>query len=260
MPTHRDMDDAAPVPRVEAPCAVRATLGVDADDPALARNHLMAALGHELRGALNVALCWSHVLLEDEDALAEPVRRGLRAIVRSTRLQHRLIEDLIDFSRMAEHGLTVDLAACDLSRIARDAALSLAPRAAELGVALLVDVECGVHIAGDDARVEQLVGNLLHNALKFTPRGGSVQLVLEARAGTAELAVRDSGRGIPAELLPRIFDWRMQAEPRPERGAGLGLGLAIAQRISSLHGGALSAESAGLGHGATFRWSVPTLP
>jgi signal transduction histidine kinase len=229
-------------------------------EPGDSRERLMAALGHELRGALQVALCWSRVLLEGESELDEPVRRGLRAIVRSTRLQQRLIEDVLDFTRMSDDCLRVELAECHLSRIAEDAASALEPRAAQLGLDFRWEVREGVRIRGDEARVEQLVGNLLDNAFKFTPRGGAVVLTVGLSRDAVELSVCDSGRGIAAELLPTIFDWRVQAEPGRRRSAGLGLGLAIAHHISSLHGGELSAESPGLGHGATFRWRVPALP
>lgn len=226
-------------------------------DASAAKDRLIATLGHELRGALNVALCWSNVLLAREDALAEPVRRGLRAIVRSTRLQKRLIEDVLDFTRMEHGDLSVQLGPCDLSRLALEAVSALEPRAAELGIALSAHVARGVQIFGDEARAEQLLHNLLDNALKFSAVGDAVRLTLEVEHGVAELCVRDTGRGIAPDLLARIFDWRVQAEPQRYRSAGLGLGLAIAQRISALHGGTLCAESAGTGHGATFRWRVP---
>jgi signal transduction histidine kinase len=255
MPMHTDAHGALVTREATHTDDVSAT-GVEPGD---ARERLMAALGHELRGALQVALCWSRVLLEGESELEEPVRRGLRAIVRSTRLQQRLIDDVLDFTRMTDDGLRVELAECDLSRIAQDAASALELRAAQLGLDFRWEIREGVRIRGDAARVEQLVGNLLDNAFKFTPSGGAVVLALGLEGGAAVLSVRDSGRGISAELLPTVFDWRVQAEPGRRRSAGLGLGLAIAERISSLHGGDLRAESPGLGRGATFWWRVPTL-
>jgi signal transduction histidine kinase len=221
---------------------------------------ILAAIGHELRSPLSVTLGWLQLLLADGHLFDDRAMRGLRAIERSARLQQRLVDDILDVARIGSGKMKVELVPLDLSQQCEVAVAAFEPKAHAAGIHLEASVAPGLLIAADDARVQQLLQNLLENAIKFTPRGGHVEFTLTQVKGHAELVVADDGRGIDAALLPRIFDPYEQGERRGGRSGGLGLGLAIAKRISELHHGELTVESAGLGCGATFTWRLMLKP
>jgi signal transduction histidine kinase len=220
---------------------------------------ILAAIGHELRSPLSVTLGWLQLLLADAHLFDDRAMRGLRAIERSARLQQRLVDDILDVARIGSGKMQAELVPLDLSQQCEVALAAFEPKARAAGLHLKASVSPALLIAADGARVQQLLQNLLENAIKFTPRGGHVEFRLTQVKGHAELVVADDGRGIDATLLPRIFDPYEQGEPRGGRSGGLGLGLAIAKRISELHHGELTVESAGIGCGATFTWRLMLL-
>jgi PAS domain S-box-containing protein len=223
-----------------------------------AKDNFLAMISHELRTPLSPILAWSRMLrrglLDDEK-----VRRGLETIERNAHAQVQLIDDLLDISRIVAGKLRLEVRPVELADVIRNAVEVVRPAAQAKGIALhaVLDTETGT-IAGDAARLQQVVWNLLSNAVKFTPKGGHVQITLERVNSHVEIAVSDDGIGIAPEFLPHLFERFQQAQTGPTRAhGGLGLGLAIVRHIVELHGGTVVAESAGEGRGATFTVKLP---
>lgn len=222
------------------------------------KDEFLATLSHELRTPLNAILGWSQILAggssNDED-----LQEGLRTIERNARAQTQIIEDLLDMSRIISGKVRLDVQRIDLALIVSGAIETVRPAAQAKGVqlqAVLGARDCVV--SGDPNRLQQVMWNLLTNAVKFTPRDGRVQVRLACRSGAAEVSVIDSGEGIKPEFLPHVFDRFRQADPSTtRRHGGLGLGLAIVKQLVELHGGTVSVESAGIGSGATFTVILP---
>ena len=222
------------------------------------KDDFIAVLSHELRSPLNAILGWARLLNTTEtDAAAR--RRAIDTIERNASLQAQLIDDLLDISRIVAGKLVLDTAPVDLARIARDAVHSVAAAADAKGVRVeCVGAETEATIVADAARLQQVVWNLVTNAVKFTPTGGRVTVAVGMTSDTAEIVVSDTGKGIDAGLLPHVFERFRQADDATARdGAGLGLGLAIVQHIVERHGGTVTAASEGLDRGATFTVSLP---
>jgi signal transduction histidine kinase/CheY-like chemotaxis protein len=222
------------------------------------KDEFLATLSHELRTPLNAILGWSQVLsrgpLDEEDA-----RQGLEAIERNARAQTQMIEDLLDMSRIISGKVRLDVQRLTLGDVASAAVQSVRPSADVKGVRLstVIDPYAGP-VAGDSSRLQQVVWNLLTNAIKFTPRGGQVQVVLERINSYVQLSVSDTGEGISAEFLPHVFERFRQADASTtRRHGGLGLGLNIVKQLVELHGGTVQATSAGKGRGATFSFKLP---
>ena len=225
------------------------------------KDEFIATLSHELRTPLNVMLGWIWRLRHSESD-AETVKRGLEVIERNTRAQQRLIDDLLDISRIARGQMHVELRPVDLHGVVLQVVESSRPAAEAKGLAMVLNLprtgECVV--SGDAARLQQVVLNLISNAIKFTPATGLLTVSLAANSPSAQLEVADTGAGIPPEFLPHIFDQFRQLDSAPSRNfGGLGLGLAIVRHIVRLHGGRVEAESKGVGRGATLRVSLPLL-
>jgi signal transduction histidine kinase len=214
---------------------------------------LLAMLAHDLRGPLNAVLGWADLLRREPfDRIGR--ERGLGAIIRNVHAQNALIDELLDVARMSEGKLHVDLAVCDLARIARQTVESAAPSAAAAGLTVRYAGPSGeARVIADGRRMEQVIGNLLSNAIKYSFSGGQIDVVVKCEGERARLDVVDTGRGISASLLPRMFGWLTQdvAHPEDSRG-GLGLGLFIVKQLVELQGGSVVAASAGEGKGATF--------
>lgn len=223
-----------------------------------AKDDFLATVSHELRTPLNAIAGWVSLLQTDRLPLE---RRGeaLDTIERNVRAQTRLIDDLLDVSRITSGKLNISLEPTDMAKVVAGALKALRPSASTKDISLRDDVATPVTaILGDASRLQQVVWNLLANALKFTPSGGSIEVALRPVDAGLELTVRDNGQGIAPETLPHIFDRFKQAESSFARShGGLGLGLAIVRHLIDLHGGQVSAESAGLGRGATFRVFLP---
>jgi signal transduction histidine kinase len=184
--------------------------------------------------------------------------RAIDAIERSAKTQNRLVNDLLDISRIASGNLWIEKQPLVLGSIIEQALDEAYPAANAKSITIESDADDSVKwVQGDPSRLEQVVNNLLQNAIKFTPEGGQIKVSLKYVDGNARLAVADTGRGIESEFLPYVFDRYKQAREAKDRRLGLGLGLAIARHIVELHGGSIVAESAGEGQGSTFSVVLP---
>jgi signal transduction histidine kinase/ActR/RegA family two-component response regulator len=222
------------------------------------KDEFLATLSHELRTPLTAILGWAKVLLlQHSDASTQA--RGLEAIARNANAQAELIETLLDMSRIVAGEVRLDVRPTDLERVIDDALEAIRPAAQAKAITLaraLDPLACPVQ--GDAARLQQLVWNLLSNAVKFTPRQGRVEVTLARADGELELAVSDTGAGIAPEFLPHVFDCFRQADATTtRRHGGLGLGLAIVRQLATLHGGTVSAFSAGADRGTRFVVRLP---
>jgi signal transduction histidine kinase len=221
------------------------------------KDEFLATLSHELRTPLTVILGWTGMLrlASQDDALRES---ALGAIETSVRAQSRLIDDLLDVSRIVKGTLKIARTPFDLSAAVGAAAAAMHPVALGSEIDLKEMIEPDLRISGDAQRVQQIVGNLLSNALKFTPAGGWVRLELGSDGHDAVLTVSDSGQGISAEFLPHVFDRFRQEDISSTRAhGGLGLGLSIVKSIIDLHGGSVAASSDGPGKGSTMTVRIP---
>jgi signal transduction histidine kinase/ActR/RegA family two-component response regulator len=224
-----------------------------------AKEEFMAVLSHELRTPLNAVYGWARMLNSGELTGEAAVARALDAIVRNADAQVQLIDDLLDVSRIVTGKLRLDVSAVDLEAVVKGALDAVRPAAdaKSIRVQTVLDPRAGP-VRGDPARLQQVAWNLLMNAVKFTPRGGRVQLHLQRMNSHVEIVVSDSGEGIEAQVLPHVFERFRQADSSTTRAhGGLGLGLALVRHLVELHGGSVVAKSAGKGQGATF---VVTLP
>ncbi|MEI9948676.1 MAG: ATP-binding protein [Pseudomonadota bacterium] len=229
-----------------------------AEQASITKDHFLATVSHELRTPLNVILGWAVVLRERE--VAPEIQRAMSVIERNARAQARLIEDVLDLSRISSGKLSLSLTTVNVGEAVRAAALALAPAADAKNIALVADAEdeALLTISADADRLQQILWNLLTNALKFTPKAGSVA-VSAARVGSeVQIQVTDSGEGIAEGVLPHVFEPFRQADSSTtRRHGGLGLGLSLVRQIAAAHGGSVEARSAGLGRGATFVVRLP---
>jgi signal transduction histidine kinase/ActR/RegA family two-component response regulator len=224
------------------------------------KDHFLAMLSHELRTPLNAILGWARMMSADARDVAR-VHRATGAIERSAESLRRLIDDLLDISRIVAGKLRLVRGATRISAVAEAALDAVRPQAAEKGVQLEATIESdpSLLVLGDPQRLQQVIWNLVWNAVKFTPEGGTVSVRVRRRGDDAEVAVSDTGIGIDKETLPHIFEWfRQEDEGSASPEAGLGLGLALVRQLVALHGGQVRAESEGRGHGATFIVTLPT--
>jgi signal transduction histidine kinase/ActR/RegA family two-component response regulator len=223
-----------------------------------AKDEFLAVLSHELRTPLHAILGWTTVLREGP-ASPDVAARGLHAIERNAHMQKQLIEDLLDVSRIVSGNLRIETHRVNLRRPIEAAVEMLRPVAHAAGVVLTVSLDPSLRpIAGDASRLQQIVWNLLGNAVKFTPPGGQVSIVAQSHETHVSLVVRDTGRGIASEFLPHVFKRFAQADTTVSRQhEGLGLGLAIVKTLVELHGGTVNATSEGVGRGAVFELTLP---
>jgi len=231
---------------------------IDAEDANRAKDEFLAVLSHELRTPLTAMLGWLR-LLRAGQLNADKTAQALEVVERNTRAQAQLINDLLDVSRIVAGKLQLDLYPVDLAPIMEEAVeLSRADADAKgVKVELTVDEGTGP-VIGDPLRLGQIVANLVTNAVKFTPTAGRVHVALARGTSGAVVTVSDTGIGIEATLLPRIFDRFRQADSTlTRRHGGLGLGLAIVRHLAELHGGSVRAASPGPGQGATFTVELP---
>jgi PAS domain S-box-containing protein len=223
-----------------------------------AKDEFLATLSHELRTPLNSLRLWAGVLRQEP---LEPatLAKAIDTIDRNAALQAQLIDDLLDISRIASGKLRLELRPLDLGSVIEASVETVRAAADDKGITLARAVDPDVSpVLGDATRLQQVLWNLLTNALKFTPPGGRIEILLRRRDGLAELRVRDTGQGIASDLLPRIFDRFRQGDSSTTRPqGGLGLGLAIARQLVELHGGSIKAESAGEGYGTTMTVTLP---
>jgi CheY-like chemotaxis protein len=219
-----------------------------------------ATLSHELRTPLTAIVGWVHILKEGQNS-PDLIRRAVETIERNLNVQNTLIADLLDVSRIVSGKLDLEVAVLDLPALVHACVDSALPTAAANGITLEVTApRLSSPIRGDPARLQQVVTNLLGNSLKFTPRGGRVVVRLEQTGPSAVLTVADSGSGIPATVLPFVFERFRQASVADTKAGGLGLGLAIVKHIVEMHEGTVTAASAGAGQGSIFTVTLPLAP
>jgi CheY-like chemotaxis protein len=222
------------------------------------KDEFLATLSHELRTPLTAVLGWSS-LMRSGDVLDSDFPNALEIIERNARAQARLIDDLLDVSRIITGNLQLELHRVDLAATVAAVGEAVRPAAQAKEIRLNIDIDENTQVInGDPNRLRQVVWNLVLNAIKFTPRGGKIFVRIDSSDNHVRLKVTDSGEGISAEFLPFVFDRFRQAEGSIARKhGGLGLGLAVARHLVELHGGTITAESEGRGHGATFTVELP---
>jgi len=225
-----------------------------------AKDQFLSTLSHELRTPLNAVYGWA-TMLERGQLGAEQAQRALQIILRNVNAQVRLIDDLLDLSRVASGKLRLAVQPVDLQRVVEEALDGIRPAATAKNIRLQpVLASPGGPVSGDPDRLQQVVWNLLSNAVKFTPKGGRVQIQLQRVSSHVELLVSDTGQGIQPDLLPYVFDRLRQGDSSSTRAhGGLGLGLALVRHLVELHGGIVFAESPGEGRGATFVVKLPIM-
>ena len=208
-------------------------------------------LSHELRTPLNAVMGWTQILLTA--GLTDPTAvRALASIKRNAKTQQRLVEDLLDVSRIVTGKFPLERNPVDLTAAVTTAVETMRPAAVAKNVRMTTTLPASVQVHGDGHRLQQVAMNILSNAVKFSSEGGQVDVALTNGGGFATLTVRDSGEGVPAEVTPHIFNRFRQGDSSSTRAhGGLGLGLAIARHIVEAHGGTIEARSEGKGHGGT---------
>jgi PAS domain S-box-containing protein len=228
----------------------------EADKANDAKDRFIAMLSHDLRTPLTAVLGWARVLL-DRPADEKIVQKGAEVIERNVRVQLELIEQVLDISRISSAKLELDLEWVDVREALQTALESIEPIAQAKGIRVDRDLMAEQRTASLDAkRFQQVIWNLVSNALKFTPNGGSIRVSLKNASDAFHMIVADTGKGISAEHLPHLFEPLWQAEESTGHG-GLGLGLAIVRNLVELHGGTIRAESPGAGLGAVFTVQIP---
>jgi PAS domain S-box-containing protein len=231
-----------------------------AEEASRMKDEFLATVSHELRTPLSAIVGWAQVLREGGLSAAD-VQRALGSIDRNARAQSQLISDLLDVTRIVSGKLRLELQAIHPAHVVDAAADTVRPTADAKGVALEVSAAPGLPaVQGDVHRLQQVVWNLISNAVKFTDKDGRVRVRVEGEAQEVEITVEDTGQGISPEFLPHVFERFRQAETGEGRSqGGLGLGLAIARHLTQLHGGDITAFSEGPGHGARFTVRLPAV-
>jgi len=222
------------------------------------KDEFLATLSHELRTPLTAILGWAHILKRGTGR-PDDLAKGLDIIERNSRIQTRLIDELLDTSRITSGKVRLDIQPVEPVAFVSAAVETVRPAADAKGIRIDVRAEEGAgSVAGDPARLQQVVWNLLSNAIKFTPSGGRVEVTVTRSGAAIEVAVRDTGAGITSEFLPHVFERFRQADASTtRRHGGLGLGLAIVRSLVEQHGGSVEAASPGEGQGATFTVQLP---
>jgi PAS domain S-box-containing protein len=224
-----------------------------------AKDEFLATLSHELRTPLNAIVGWTRMLL-DGTLDAPSIKRALQVIDRNAHLQVQLVSDILDVSRIITGGLKLDVRPVDLGSVIGAALDSVRPAADAKKIQIRCQFATSARLTeGDPQRLQQIVWNLLANAVKFTPPGGAVDVdLLPAGSDGVRISIKDEGAGIDPDFLPHVFERFRQADGSVSRQhGGLGLGLAIVRHLVELHGGTVRAESPGMGKGATFTVELP---
>ncbi len=222
-----------------------------------AKDEFVATLGHELRNPLNALYAAAHVLDRTELADAQ-ARQAVRVVDRQARRMTRLIEDLLDLNRVVRGKVSLSREPLDLARAAADAIADLRGAGRLDRHELELDLQ-EAWVRADEARVGQMVSNLVGNAVKYTPEGGRISVSVRRDGCDAVLRVRDTGIGMPIELTQKVFDLFVQGEEADRRGGGLGIGLTLVRHLAELQGGQAFAASAGPGEGSVFTLSLPAI-
>jgi PAS domain S-box-containing protein len=224
------------------------------------KDQFLGIVSHELRTPLTAFLGWTRILAQrpGEPAL---VARALEVMQRNGESLARIVDDLLDVSRIVNGKMSIEMHKVELEPTVRGSLELVRGAASAKGIALVESIGAGCVLTGDVQRLQQVIWNLLANAIKFTPAGGRIDVILERRGSGARLIVRDNGRGIDRATLPFVFDHFRQADSSStRRHGGLGLGLAIAKHIVEAHAGQITVESDGLDRGSTFTVDLPLRP
>ena len=232
----------------------------EAEEANRKKDEFLATASHELRTPLNAIIGWCHVL-RNRELDRKTMDRAIDTIDRNAKAQAQLIEDILDVSRVVTGKLQLNIVKVDLSAVINSAIDSIQLAAMSKGIRLEVTADpLARQVSGDPVRLQQVVWNLLSNAIKFTPPGGTICVKLNRADSNIQIAVCDTGDGIEPEFLPLIFNRFSQGDSSTtRRQGGLGLGLAIVKHLVEIHGGSVSAESAGRGRGATFVIQLPAV-
>jgi signal transduction histidine kinase len=251
-----DLEFALELARRASYAIENARLYRQAQEASRAKDEFLAALSHELRTPLNAILGWASILRARPDG---EIERGLDVIYRNAKVQTQLVEDLLDASRIVSGRMSIELKDGPIRPIVEAAVETMVPQAAEKDIEFITALpDPTVMVRGDAARLQQVFWNILSNAVKFTPRGGSIKVHWSNTAAEVAVHVTDTGAGIRAESLPFIFDRFRQADASTTRRyRGLGLGLTLARQLTEMHGGRIAATSSGPGLGATFTVALP---
>ena len=235
---------------------------IAAENASHLKDEFLGVVSHELRTPLNAILGWAHMLTSARTIDPAKLANGLEVIRRNAQSQHRLVEDLLDVSRIVTGKLRMDLSRpVRLARIVRAAIDTVQQTARARRVALELHLLADARVMADADRLQQVVWNLLSNAIKFTPAGGRVDVFVEGGGDVVRVTVRDTGCGIEPAVLPHVFERFRQVDSTPSRvHGGLGLGLAIVRHLVEHHGGRVWGESDGAGRGATFSFELPVAP
>lgn len=239
--------------------ALEQRLRIDAERANRAKDEFLAIVSHELRSPLNALRGWGFLLSSAKAPDAELIERATQAIKRNVDHQARLIDDLLDTSRIMSGKLNIERNPVNLIEVIRSALEVVKPSAAAKLITIAFTPEPQqAELEGDAARLQQIAVNLLSNAVKFTPEGGNVRASVTVGEAELRFAVTDSGSGIEPEFLPRVFDRFSQADTSTtRRHDGLGIGLALVRHLTELHGGTVTATSEGAGKGSTFTVELP---
>jgi len=253
--------------RLARELASRASLAIEnarayqrANEASRLKDEFLATLSHELRTPLNAVLGYAR-MMRMQTVTAEKARTALDVIERNATSLKQIIEDVLDVSRIVAGRLRLNVEPVDLGGIVRESIATVMPAADAKGVRIETVIEpLSTSISGDPDRLQQIIWNLLANAIKFTPRHGKVQLRVARVNSHVEVTVSDTGRGISEDFLPYVFERFRQADASFSREyGGLGLGLAIARQLTEMHGGTITASSGGLGQGSTFTVKLPLM-
>jgi len=239
--------------------AVRAqTLTEEAETASHLKDEFLAMVSHEIRTPLNAVLGWAR-MLESKQLPPERAEHAIAAIGRSASVLAHMIDDLLDTSRILKGSIRLALRSVDLAAVAQGALDAMRPLAAIKNVHVAFDAAAGSRtVSGDADRLQQVIWNLLANAIKFTPDGGRVDVFIDSANDHVEVRVVDTGCGISSDFLPHVFErFRQPEDATTQRHTGLGLGLGIVRQLVELHGGTVHAASPGVGHGATFTVRLP---
>jgi signal transduction histidine kinase len=229
----------------------------DAETASRLKDEFLANVSHELRTPLGAVLGWAATLRENPDPAH--LERGLEAIARNAQMQARLVDDLLDTSRIVSGKLRLQATEVDAREVVREAIEVVRPAIVAKALTLSESLSDAGLLMADPARLQQIVWNLLVNAVKFTPKGGRIIVRLARQSEEVILEVQDTGAGIAPAFAPHVFEAFRQADQGPSKNhGGLGLGLAIARYLVEAHGGRIGVQSEGLGLGACFRVELPT--
>jgi signal transduction histidine kinase/ActR/RegA family two-component response regulator len=245
--------------RAEAAHAAEIKARMAADTANRVKDEFIATVSHELRTPLTAILGWSQVLADTEDRVE--LKEGLQAIHSCAIAQKRLIDDLLDVARIMSGKMRLSIRTINIAEVTRAGVDSVRPAAEAKGIKLAVHVDERIRMAADPDRLQQVVWNLVANAVKFTPRGGAIDVRVQRSESHAVISVSDSGEGITADFLPHVFEPFRQADASKAREhKGLGLGLGIVKSLVEAHGGTIRVSSGGKGQGATFLVALPIMP